>query len=149
MRRETKAYIEAELREYDQTKKDLEDAKDDIRNEGFAVKYDNVGGTPGNNISRTTENKTIRILTNKRIKRMEQVVRTIDLVISELDEVKLKLVELKYWQRPRRLTDAGIAQEIGCDRSTAWRWTEGILLAIAIELGLENGTCNKHATFRG
>lgn len=149
MRREIKAYIEAELREYYQTRQDLEDAKEDIRNEGYAVSIDDVGGSYGNKINRPTEKKTLKILTNKRIKRMEQVVRAVEIVINELDEPKMRLVELKYWQRPRRLTDAGIAQEIGCDKSTVWRWANGILLAIAIELGLENETCNKLAVFRG
>lgn len=149
MRREMKAYIEAELREYHQTRLDLEEAKEDLRNEGFAINIDDVGGSSGNKISRPTEKKTIKILTNKRIKRMEQVVRAVEVVIGELDEPKMKLVELKYWQRPRRLTDAGIAQEIGCDKSTVWRWANGIILAIAIELGLENETCNNVAVFRG
>ena len=150
LRNEIKAYIEAELRDYHQTKIDLIEAKEDIA-EG-APATDDVGGNVGlvtRRIGRPTEAKVIAILTNKRIKRMEQVVKAIDLVTGELLEEKVKLVQLKYWQRPRRLTDAGIAQELNIDRRTVYRWSEAICWAIAAELGLVNESCRKHVTFGG
>ena len=142
--------MEAELRDYHQTKVDLIEAKEDIA-EG-APNTDDVGGNTGaftHRIGRPTEAKVIAILTNKRIKRMEQVVRAIDLVVGELLEEKIKLVQLKYWQRPRRLTDAGIAQELNIDRRTVYRWSEAICWSIAVELGLVNEMCRKHVTFGG
>ncbi|MEG6520472.1 hypothetical protein [Desulfotomaculum sp. 1211_IL3151] len=149
LKKEIKAYIKAELRDYPQTKMELIELKEDIA-EGAPTMVDDVGGNTSaftHRIGRPAEAKAIAILTNKRIKRMEQVIKAINIVIGELPEEKVKLVVLKYWQRPRRLTDAGIALEIGCDRATLYRWINGILLAIAIELGLANETCDKYATF--
>jgi len=146
LRPDIKAYIEAELRDYHQTKKDLIEAKEDIALSAPAL--DNVGGNTGAQtyrVGRPTEAKTIAILTNKRIKRMEQVIRAIEVVIGELPEEKMKLVQLKYWQRPRRLTDAGIAMELNVSRRTVYYWTDEICTAIAIELGLVDERCRKQA----
>lgn len=143
---EIKAYIEAELRDYHQTKLDLVEAKEDIAES--AQEIDDVGfntGAQTHRIGRPTEAKTIAILTNKRIKRMEQVVRAIDIVIGELPEEKMKLVRLKYWQRPRRLTDAGIAMELHVGRRTVYYWTEEICTEIAVELGLVGNHARKRA----
>jgi len=57
-------------------------------------------------------------------------------VVGELDEEKYRLVELKYWQRPRLLSDMGIAQQLNISRPTLYRWIDGIILAIAVEIGL-------------
>ena len=135
LKKEIKAYIEAELRDYYDTLHELEELKEDIAQE---VPIIDDTGAKTNKISRPTEVKTMAILTNKRIRRMEQVIKAIDMVIGELPEEKVKLVELKYWQRPRRLTDAGIAMELGVSRRTVYYWAEEICNAIAVELGLIN-----------
>lgn len=134
MRKEIKAYIEAELRNYHQSKKDLEEIKNDIREEGKSIS-DSMG-IRGSGTSNIVESKTIRLITNKRIKKLEETIRAIDVVIGELDEEKYRLIELKYWTRPKLLSDMGIAQELNIDRATLYRWIDGILLAIAIEMGL-------------
>ncbi|MDQ4680211.1 hypothetical protein [Stenotrophomonas maltophilia group sp. RNC7] len=134
MKKEIKAYIEAELRNYHQSKKDLEEIKNDIREEGKLI-GDSMG-IRGSGTSNIVENKAIRLVTNKRIKKLEETIRAIDVVLGELDENKYKLVELKYWKRPNLLTDAGIANELNIDRATLYRWSNGILAAIAIEIGL-------------
>lgn len=137
LRREYKSYIEAELRDYHQTKKEILEAKEDIACTTPILDGEYSGIT--NRISRPTESKTIAILTNKRIKRMEQVIRAIDVITGELnDPIKHKLINLKYWQRPRRYTDAGIALELGISRRTVYYWVEEICSAIAKELGLIN-----------
>jgi len=147
LRLDIKAYIEAELRDYHQTRKDLTEAKEDIALSG-SVLLNNLGantGTQTHRVGRPTEAKTIAILTNKRIKRMEQVIRAIEVVTKELPEEKIKLVQLKYWQRPRRLTDAGIAMELNIGRRTLYYWAEEICVAIAIELGMANERCRRQA----
>lgn len=142
LRREIKAYIEAELRDYHQTKADLIEAKDDFI---FQAPIIDLSGVRGTDTSRPTESKVLKMITNKRIKRAEQIIRAIETVINALPEEKYRLVELRYWQQPRTLTDDGIAVELSCDRSTLYRWVDGILLAIAIEMG----ECDKVATFDG
>ena len=144
LRREIRAYIEAELRDYHQTKIDLVEAKEDIMLEGPLLSEVNTGSETYK-ISRPTEDKTLRLVTNKRIKRMEQIIRAIETVVNSLPEEKYRLVELRYWSKPRTLTDDGIALEINCDRRTIYRWLDGILMSIAAEMG----ECHKVATFEG
>ncbi len=134
MRKEIKAYIEAELRNYHQSKKDLEEIKNDIREEGKSIS-DSMG-IRGSGTSNVVENKAIRLITNKRIKKLEETIRAIDVVTDELDENKYKLVELKYWKRPNLLTDAGIADQLSIGIATYYRWKEQILKLIGIEMGL-------------
>lgn len=147
LRREIKAYIEAELRDYHQTKADLVEAKDDFIHQAPIA---DLSGVRGTDTSRPTESKVLKMITNKRIKRAEQIIRAIETVVNGLPDDKFRLVELRYWKRPRMLTDEGIAQEIGCDRRTLCRWMDGILLAIGIEMGLiDEITCPKDVTIGG
>lgn len=147
LRREIKAYIEAELRDYHQTKADLVEAKDDFIHQAPIV---DLSGVRGTDTSRPTESKVLKMITNKRIKRAEQIIRAIETVVNGLPDEKFRLIELRYWKRPRTLTDEGIAQEIGCDRRTLCRWMDGILLAIGIEMGLvDEVSCQKDVTIGG
>lgn len=136
MRTDIKNFIEAELRDYHKTKKDLEEAKEDIASEGIIPTMSHAQSGPTYKINRATESKAMKLVTNKRIKRMEDVINAIDIVLGELPEDRIELIELKYWQRPRKLTDAGIWTRLSIDRSTFYRWDYGIKIAIAVELGL-------------
>jgi len=142
LRREIRLYIEAELRDFHQTKEDLIEAEQEIMFEGYTP---NASGRRASGIARPTETKTIQLLTNKRIRRMQQVVEAIEKVLSMLPKEKYRLVEMRYWEQPRVLTDEGIAMALNCDRRTLYRWVEGILLAIAIEMG----ECHKTVNFVG
>lgn len=57
-------------------------------------------------------------------------------VIVSLPNEMIRLVQLKYWDCPRTLTDDGIALELHMDKRTLYRYTNGILLALAKEMGL-------------
>ena len=133
LRRDIKAYVEAELRDYDDTLR----AIGEERNELILASpiHDNNGGK-SYDIGNPTESKTLKLLTNKRIRQMETTCKAIATVIDELPDYKLQAIELKYWKRPRIYTDQGISQEIGCNRVTLYRWIDGILFDIAVEMGL-------------
>lgn len=133
LRREIKAYIEAELRDYHQTKADLVDAKANLILQSPIADTTGIRGT---DTSKPTESKVIQLITNKRIKRAEQVVQAIDMIISALPEEKFRLIVLKYWTKPQTLTDVGMAMQLNCSRATLYNWTDGILLALAKEMGL-------------
>ncbi|MBP2643948.1 MAG: phage transcriptional regulator, RinA family [Firmicutes bacterium] len=120
LRRALRNYIEAELADYHQTKRDILEVREDIIEQSLE----------SNN---PTYTKASKLLTCKRLKRMEQVVQAIDKVMERLPPEKQKLVELRYWSN--YLTIEGIAIKIQCDRRTVYRWLEGILIAIAVELG--------------
>lgn len=134
LKREVKAYIEAEIKGYHESKQDLLELREDMINE--SPSFDGESGGQTYKIGRPTEMKAIRLITNKRLKRLEQTVRAIEMVLSSLPECQYRLVELKYWQRPQRYTDDGIAEQVGCSRSTLYRYIDGIVRAIAVEMGL-------------
>ena len=132
MRRDLKAYIEAELRDFPRTKAELAELRDNLLNESPAP----PDGMPrGGEMSDPTLSKVTRLMADRRIRHLQMVVDAIEFVVEGLLEDRLKLVELKYWQRPRQLTDAGIAMELNIDKSTLYRWTDKICLAIGIQLG--------------
>ena len=133
LRRELKAYIEAELRDFHQTKIDLVEAKDELI---LKSPVTDPSGIRGTDTSRPTESKAMQLITNKRIKRAEQIVRAIEMVVNALPEEKYRLIEVKYWTKPQTLTDIGVAMEINCSRATLYNWIDGILLALAKEMGL-------------
>jgi RinA family phage transcriptional activator len=133
IKRQIKVYIEAELRDYHQTKREYEEMRDNLLN---ASAKPPDGMPKGTATGDSTYQRTERLMTNRRLKYMEKVITGIENVLGELPPEKYQLVELKYWAKPQTLTDAGIAQKIGCDRTTLWRWADGICLAIGIELGI-------------
>jgi RinA family phage transcriptional activator len=146
IRREIKAYIEAELRDYNDTLRAIGEDRNELLHESPA--HDSIGGS-SYDIGNPTQARVIKIMTNKRIRRMEQTCLAIEKVLNRLPEDKYKLIELRYWTKPQTLTDEGIAREIGIDRATLYRWADGIIKAIGIEMGLINDICDKVATFRG
>jgi RinA family phage transcriptional activator len=133
LKRQIKVYIEAELRDYYQTKKEYEEMRDNLLN---ASGRPPDGMPRGGSQSDTTYQRVERLVTNRRLKYMEKVITSIENVMSELPPEKYQLVELKYWAKPQTLTDYGIAQKIGCGRATVFRWLEGICLAVGVEMGI-------------
>lgn len=146
IKREIKAYIEAELRDYNDTLRSIAIDRQELLLESPAP--DDIGGT-NYNIGNPTQARAMALLTNKRIRRMEETCKAIRNVVDALPEDKYRMVELRYWTRPQMLTDEGIAQEIGCDRRTLYRWADGIIVALGIEMGLLDASCQKHVTFKG
>ncbi len=133
MKKELRAYIEAELRDYHQTKQDLLELREDLLSESPAP----PDGMPkGNATSDSTYQRTVKLMTNRRIRYLQRLLEGLDAVLSELPPDKMKYIELKYWTKPQLLTDAGIAAQIPCDRTTLWRWNNEICTAIGVQLGI-------------
>ena len=146
MRRDLKAYIEAELRDFPRTKAELAELRDNLLNESPAPPD---GVRRGNQVSNPTLKTVTRLMTDRRINHLQMIVDAIEYVTDGLLEDRLKLIELKYWQRPRQLTDAGIAMELNIEVRTLYRWTDAICTAIGMELGLMHKGCHKDVSFRG
>jgi RinA family phage transcriptional activator len=132
LRKEIRRYIETELQDYENTKREYELVQQDIVNQSGTLD----GQPRGTDISQPTERKAIKLVTNKRLAQLERTIKAIERVITNLPEEKFKLVRLKYWTSPQILTDEGIAQQIGCSRSTYYEWKDGILIALAKQMGL-------------
>lgn len=132
--KEVRAYIEAELRDYHRIKRELDSAEKDII---FATpKRDANSHIKSTKIPKPTETAAMKIQRDKRIKHMRRVIYAIEVVVEELPEEKKRLVELKYWQRGKRLTDTGVARMIPCGVASVYRWNYEILSNIAKELGM-------------
>ena len=133
LKKELRAYIEAELRGYHETMLELAQLRDEIAGESAPP----PDGMPkGSETSDPTWNKTMKIITCRRLNQMHRTIYSIGRVIQSLPPDKQKLIQLKYWTRPQTLTDVGIAMELHCGRNTYFRWRNEICRQVAKELGL-------------
>ena len=133
LRREIRAYIEAELRDYHSTLNAIVEDRNELLLKSPV--FDSNGGK-SYSVGDPTQAKVVTLMTNKRIRQMEKTCYAIKAVILALPEEKHDLIKLKYWTRPQPLTDIGIAMKLNISRRTYYNWIDGIVLAIAVEMGL-------------
>lgn len=133
LKRGIRMYIESELRDYDNTKKEWELLQDEII---CGSGGNDDSGIRGTDISQPTERKALKLITNRRLSQLERTIKSFEKVIINLQPDLIRLVQLKYWDNPRMLTDDGIALELHIDKRTLYRYTNGILLALAKEMGV-------------
>jgi RinA family phage transcriptional activator len=129
-------YIEHIIREYPDVKKILE--TDEYYNDIIlsSPSGDETGVRSG--MGKPTETKALKLMTSKTRDQMARNQKAVYVVTSELPEERYRLVELYYWQRPRLLSNEGIAQELRIGTTTMYEWKRSIVKLIGIELGLEN-----------
>ncbi len=130
IKRGTFKHIEDELYAYHQTRKAIDDLRRDIIS-GSPIP--DVTGIRGSNPGDQTYNKAARLVSDKLLRQMTEIVEAIDYVYSRLPEPQQEFVKLKYWNR--RYTDYGIQVKLDKHRATLWRWREQIVNAIAANLG--------------
>jgi RinA family phage transcriptional activator len=137
LRRATFRYVEAELYDYPYTRQNIDSLREDIIDAGVRLEAATLQArVQSNRVYDPTESKGVRLVTNKRLTRMQETVEAIDRVWARLDEDKRRLVELKYWDG--RYTDKGIAEQLHASMRTYYRWRQGIVYAVAVEMGLAN-----------
>lgn len=134
LKKQTFKHIEAELYYYHETLREIERLRKEILFEKV-WQDENVGGGRSNLPSSPTERAANRLLTHKRLKRMEEITTAIDEVYRQLPDEYKKLVKLKYWTKPQRLTMDGIAEALNVGRATVFRWRNEIIYAIAETIG--------------
>jgi RinA family phage transcriptional activator len=127
-------FVAWQLEHYRDNKMQLEEYKRDMIPSPTA-KY---GGTTGhgNEAHRSTEDIVERISSSAYIRNLEQTVKAIDYVISRLDSTDLDLVKLVYFRG--EYTVEGAAQIVNLSRRAAYNHINGVLVAVAMELGLVN-----------
>lgn len=124
--------IEAELYCYQESKKELELMEEEILESTAYQEVAVQSGTTGD----TTANKALKLVSSREILEVKRRLGAIEKAINILkcgDEKKLKLLEMKYFER--RYTDQGIANELFIDRATFYRWRNEIISLIATYLG--------------
>lgn len=133
LKREIRLYIESELRSYDDTKKEWEQIQSEIICGGGGC---DDGMPRSTDVGQPTERKALRLITNKRLAQLERTIKAFERVLTNLQEERFRLVVLRYWTSPQPLTDDGIAMDLNIDKATLYRWVNGIMLALAKEMGL-------------
>lgn len=138
MPRETYTYIESELSNYHRSIEKIDKLKLAIieserrgmdENAGLGIK--STGGAP--------LAKAILIDEDARIERLQTLISGIGYVLSVLPNTKSEpyhdLIQLRYWEKRRRLTMEGIAEQLHISRATVFRMKNRIIYAIANQLG--------------
>ena len=123
--------IESELYCYLETKKELEQLEEEIL-EGSAFQEVCVQSSA---LGDTTANKAVKLISSKAIMECERRIKAIDktLFILQQDETKLRLLQMKYFER--RFSDIGIQQELHISRETFYRWRKEIIKLVGQYLG--------------
>lgn len=134
LKKSTFNYIESELFAYHQTLKEIEELRKDIM---FCSENadENTGGGRSSFLSDPTGRISARLVTHKKLSRLEDIAKVIAEVYTSLDKDKQKLIDLKYWTKPQTKTWFGIAQELNVTERTARRWKNAIVQHIADKLG--------------
>lgn len=123
-------YIEYELFNYECTKKEMAQYKEEIL-EGSSMPEVNVKSGLGN----ITESKAIKLTSSAFIKKAERTIKAIDMSLAILDEKHRILFKLKYldcipWQE--------VAMELGVSDRSYFRLRREIVTAVGQQLGLIN-----------
>lgn len=142
MKRAVFRYVEAELYDYPFIKRELEDLRAAIIEEG-PDPGKVVVGREKTRFTDPTYTKAQRLLTNRRLSRMEDTVRAIEEVLGRLSAEKRRLVELKYFQG--RLSNLGVADALNVSLRTFYYWRGQIVRTVAVEMGLVDVTETRSA----
>ncbi|CAH8772246.1 hypothetical protein [Paenibacillus dendritiformis] len=135
IRKATFQHVEAELRDYDLTRREIIRMKNELLYGAGLSDDDNVGGGRSNLPGDPTGRTATLMVTHRKIEQMQRVVDAIEYVIGQLPDDKKKLVQLKYWTRPQTLTWEGIALRLGVSARHAMRWRDEIISAITEKIG--------------
>ena len=132
LKKGTFKHIESELYAYEDTKKEIEQIREEILHRTPMI--DNPEGR-ANTPSDPTATTATLLMTHRRLDQLERIAKAIDQIYQELPDDKKKLIKLKYWTKPQTKTWEGIAQEINISRRQALRWRNEIVFAIADAIG--------------
>ncbi len=127
-------HVESELFSYHDTRKETIRIKNEILYSSITPD-ENVGGGRSNIPSDPTGRTVSLLVSHKRLDHLQTIIDAIDAVYNRLPEEKKRLVNLYYWTRPQTLTWEGVAQQLKCNRATAFRWRDEIIYAISSKLG--------------
>lgn len=133
LRKGTFKHIESELYYFHDTKREIEEIRNDIIHSSPPY-YDDLTGW-SNTKSDPTSRLGVALLTDRRLKQLERIVTSIEQVYNDLPPEKQNLIDLKYWTKPQLLTWEGISQRLSISRRQALRWRDQILHEIANRLG--------------
>lgn len=127
-------YVEDELYNYHESKKEIERIRDEIIH-GKSSTDENIGGGRAG-ISKPTERIATMLLTNRKLEHLERVVNAIDYIVKNLPEERRAFVEMRYFKRPQVYNWEGLAYQLGQGRATLFRWRNEVVYAIGELIGM-------------
>lgn len=131
-------YIESEIYNHQDNKREINRLRMEILNPTKEVDTNIVYGPlqKGEPI-RTTEVMATRLLTNKMLRNLEEMVEAIEYVYNQLPEEHKKVIRLKYWNKDRSLKMEQIGDECHMHRNTVTTVRKAFVKAIAIQVGMK------------
>lgn len=127
-------YIESELYSYHDTLKQIEKLRKQIIFESD-FSDENIGGGKSNIPGRPTERIATRLLTDKRLEKLEEMAEAIQYAYNALTEDHRKLIKTKYWSR-KKLNWDDVAIQLNMHRNTAMKLRRDVVYLIAEKIGL-------------
>ena len=125
-------YVEHELYNYIDTKKELEEMRLDIAEAVIGnIQYDNY--STNKNPGSSTETAATKLITNKAIIRATKTIKDIEKAKKQIDEEKLELLNIKY---NSGMTKQQILKKLNISERTYFRWRSEIVEIVAEGMGL-------------
>ncbi|WP_243646899.1 transcriptional regulator [Scopulibacillus darangshiensis] len=129
-------HIEAELYGYHETKKEIRRLREEILSGGQRDDDDNTGA--GSNSTRTpgrpTERIATRLMTDKRLRNLEEIVEAIDNIYDSVPDHYKEMINIKYWSN-KNFKWSEVANECFVHPNTATKMRSEVITLIADKLG--------------
>lgn len=126
--------IEAELYNYEESKKQLKLLREEIIE---STPSQELGERIESELGDSTASKGIKLVNNREIveieRRLSAIDKAIEIIKTSDEPRKIQLIEEKYFKR--QLTHVGIQMKLGISRRTFYRWRREVIELIANFLG--------------
>lgn len=134
IRKATFKYIESEVYHLEESKREVRNIRDEILN---PYKPKNINTFKSKYVhNRITEIQATLLLSNKLLNNLENNIKAIEKVYSRLPEDRKKVIDLKYFNKDRKLKLEQIADMCFMHRNTVSTIKQNFIKSIAIELGV-------------
>lgn len=134
LRRDTYRYTESEIRMYPETVKEYNRRKLELLTDRKETDDAQSSSKP-NIISNPTERYAIRLVEDRRLTRLRNVIDAVKDVYDASSEEHKRFIELNYWARPKALTIDGIALELNVSVRTLYRFRNEIVYNVSHLMG--------------
>ncbi|UXR29847.1 transcriptional regulator [Staphylococcus simulans] len=131
-------YIESEIYNHQDNKKEINRLRMEILNP-YKEADSNIiyGPMQKGEPTRTTEVMATRLLTNKMLRNLEEMVAAIEYVYQRLPEEHKKVIRLKYWNNQRNLKMDQIGYECHMHRNTVTSIRKSFVKSVALQVGIK------------
>ncbi|TDQ39223.1 transcriptional regulator [Aureibacillus halotolerans] len=133
IKKATFKHVEAELFQYHETKREILKRREEILHAPRG-RDENIGGGRSSEPGRPTERIATRLLSDVRLRSLEEVVDAIETSFEQLPEHYQEVIKLKYWSG-KSYTWAQIADKAYVHPNTATKMRKEIVYLVAAKLG--------------